>query len=127
MTFQLHLSKSGGVTLDRLADTTIPAIQLHGAFDFERGGVGGISRNANEHEPLLVSTAAVVDYLGADEGRMPVKHLLWRRRRVGRGPVIDGSFRHYSNAGVRYPLPEGDVLSISVRLDLGLGLDVEYL
>lgn len=58
---------------------------------------------------------------------MPIEHLLWGRGRVGHGPVIDSSFRHDSDRAVRYPLPEGDVLSISVRLDLRLGLDVEYL
>ena len=58
---------------------------------------------------------------------MPVEHLLRGRSRVGYGPVIDRGFRHDSDGVVRYPLPEGDVLGISVRLDLGLGLDVEYL
>ena len=115
------------MTLDGLADTTVPAVQLHGALDLKRGGVGRISRNTNEYEPLLVSTAPVVDDLCADESWMSIKHLLWRRRRVGRGPVIDGGFRHYSDGVVRYPLPEGDVLSVRVGLDLGLSLDVEYL
>jgi len=58
---------------------------------------------------------------------MPVKHLLWRGSRVGHGPVKDGSFRHDSDDAVRYPLPKDDVLSIGVRLDLGLGLNIEYL
>jgi hypothetical protein len=127
VTFELHFSKSSGMTLDRLADTTVPAVQLHGALDLKSGGIGGVSRDTNEYEPLLISTAAVVDDLCADEGWMSIKHLLWRRRRVGRGPVIDSSFRHYSDGAIRYPLPEGDVLGISVGLDLGLGLNVEYL
>ena len=58
---------------------------------------------------------------------MPIEHLLGGRRRIGHGPVVNSSFRHDSDSVVRYPLPEGDVFSISVRLDLGLGLDVEYL
>ena len=58
---------------------------------------------------------------------MPIEHLLWGRGRVGHGPVIDSSFCHDSDGGVRYPLPEGDVLSIGMRLDLGFGLYVEYL
>ena len=58
---------------------------------------------------------------------MPIENLLRGRRRVGHGPMVDRSFRHDSDGGVRYPLPEGDVLGISVGLDLCLGLDVEYL
>lgn len=58
---------------------------------------------------------------------MPIEHLLRGRSRVGYGPVIDRGFRHQSDGAFRYPLPEGDVFSISMRLDLGLGLDVEYL
>ena len=58
---------------------------------------------------------------------MPIEHLLRRRRRVGHGPVEDSSLRHNSDDVVRYPLPKDDVFSISVGLDLCLGLDVEYL
>ena len=58
---------------------------------------------------------------------MPIEHLLRRRSRVGHGPVIDGSVCHDSDDVVRYPLPKDDVLCISVRLDLGLGVDIEYL
>lgn len=46
---QLQLGKGSSVTLNRLADTTIPTIQLHGALDLERGRVGGISRNTDEN------------------------------------------------------------------------------
>ena len=127
MALQLHLSKSGGVTFNRLADTTVSAVQLHGALDLKCGGIGRISGDTNEYEPLLVSTAAVVDDLCADKGWMSIKHFLRRRCCVGRGPVIDGSFRHYSDGGVRYPLPEGNVLSIRMRLHFILSLDVEYL
>ena len=49
VTVQLQLSKGGGVSLNRLADTTVPAVQLHGALDLERGRVGGIARNTNEN------------------------------------------------------------------------------
>ena len=58
---------------------------------------------------------------------MPIEHLLRGRCRVGHGPVEDSSLRHNSNNVVRYPFPKDDVFSISVGLDLGLGLDVEYL
>ena len=58
---------------------------------------------------------------------MPIEHLLRGRSRVGYGPVVDSGFGHDSDGVFRYPPPEGDVLSISVRLDLGLGLDIEYL
>lgn len=97
---QLELSKGGGVTLDWLTDSTVPAIQLHGALDLECGGVRGISGNADEYEPLLISTAAVVDYLCANERRMSIKHFLRGRCSVCRGPVIDSGFCHYSNCVV---------------------------
>ena len=58
---------------------------------------------------------------------MPVEHLLRGRSRVGYGPVINRGLRHDSDGIFRYPFPEGDVLSISVGFDLGLGLDIEYL
>lgn len=58
---------------------------------------------------------------------MSVEHLLRGGSRVGDGPVIYSGFRHDSDSVIRYPLPEGDVLGVSVRLDLGFGLDVEYL
>jgi len=40
---KLQLSEGGSVTLNGLADTAVSAVQLHGTFDLERGGVGGIS------------------------------------------------------------------------------------
>jgi len=58
---------------------------------------------------------------------MPIEHLLRGRRRVGHRPVEDSGLRHNSDDGVRYPLPKDDVFGISMGLDLGLGLDVEYL
>ena len=58
---------------------------------------------------------------------MPVEHLLRWRSCVGYGPMINRGLRHDSDGAFRYPLPEGDVLSISVGFDLGLGLDIEYL
>ena len=115
------------MSLNRLANTTFPAIQLHRALDLERGRVCRISGNANKHEPLLVRAAAVVDDLGADEGWMSIEHFLRGRRGVGSGPVEDGGLCHYSYGAVRYPLPKGDVLSIRMGLDFSLGLDVEYL
>ena len=43
MTVQLQFSKGSSVTLNRLADTAVPAVQLHGALDLERRGIGSIS------------------------------------------------------------------------------------
>ena len=40
---KLQLGEGSGVTLNRLGDTTISAVQLHGTLNLERGGVGGIS------------------------------------------------------------------------------------
>ena len=42
MTVQLEFSEGGGVSLNRLADATVPAVQLHRALDLERGGISGI-------------------------------------------------------------------------------------
>ena len=58
---------------------------------------------------------------------MPIENLLRGRSRVGYGPVIDRGFGHDSDGVFRYPLPEGDVLGIGMRLDLGFGLNIEYL
>lgn len=115
------------MTFNRLADTAIPAVQLHRAFDLECRGVGSVPRNTDKYEPFFVSTATVVHDLCADKGWMPIKHFLRGRGRVGHSPVVDGGFSHYPNRAIRYPFPEGDLLSIRVRLDLRLGLDVEYL
>ena len=115
------------MSLNRLADTTVPAVQLHGTLDLERRRVGGIARNTNENQPFLVSTAAVVDYLCTDEGCVPIEHLLRGGCRVGHSPMIDCGVRHDPDDIVRYPFPKDDVLSVRVRLDLGLGFDVEYL
>lgn len=127
MAFQLQLGKGCCVSLNRLANIAFPAIQLHRALDLEGGRVCRISGNTNEYEPFLVGAAAVVDDLRTDEGRMSFEHFLRGGRCVGSGPVKDGSFCHYSDGAVRYPLPEDNVLSIRVGLNLRLSLDIEYL
>ena len=58
---------------------------------------------------------------------MAVEDLLRRRRRVGDGPVVDSSLGDEAKRRVAYPLPEGDVLVVDVRLDLLLGLNIEDL
>ena len=127
MSVQLQFSKGGSVTINRLADATVPTVELHGAFDPERGRVGIVCRNTDEHQPLLVSTAAVVDYLRPGKTLMSIEQFLRGRRHICHGPVIDGSFCHYPDGIFRYPLPESDVLGMHVGLDLGLGNHVKYL
>lgn len=88
MTVQLELSESRSMTLNRLTNTPVPAVQLHSTLHFERSRVGSVARDANKNEPFLVSAAAVVDDLCADERGMPVEDLLGRRGSVCCGPMV---------------------------------------
>ena len=79
------------MTFNRLADSPLPAVQLDRTLDLERGRVRGVAGDANQDEPFLVGTSAVVDDLRADECWMTVEDLLWGRGRVGDGPMVYSS------------------------------------
>ena len=70
-----------------LADSTIPAIELHCAFNFESGWVVCIARYTNEDEPFLIGRDTVVDNLGAGDGGMAIEYFLRWGRLVCDGPV----------------------------------------
>ena len=127
MSIQLYLRERSSVALDWLADTTLPAVELNVTLDLERSGVGRVARDANQYQPLLICSRAVVDDLGTDEGGMAVEDLLRRGRRVGDGPVVNRRLRDEAEGRVRNPFPEDDVLVTDVGLDLLLSLDVEDL
>lgn len=63
------------MSLDRLTDSTLARVELHRALDLESSGVGRVAADANENEPLLIGSDAVVDDLVASEGSMTVEHL----------------------------------------------------
>jgi hypothetical protein len=111
----------------RLTDTPLPAVKLHRALDFECRRICCIARNADEHEPFLVGSDAVVDYLGTTECRVAVEYLLRRRRLVGNCPVENGRFGDHSDSSVRDPFPENHVRIVDMRLDLLLSVNVKYL
>lgn len=123
----LNLCEGGSMALNRLADTPISAVELHGSLDLERGGVGGISRDTDEDQPLLVRCYTVVDDLSTVESWMAVEDLLWRRVWVCDGPVVHRSVRDHSNGRLRNPLPKNDIFVVDMRFHLLLGLNVEYL
>ena len=54
MAIKLDLCECGSVTLDRLADSTLATVKLHGALDFESGRVGGVTGDTDENQPLVV-------------------------------------------------------------------------
>lgn len=76
VTIQLQLRERSSVTLDRLTNTPIPAVQLHRPLDLERGRICGISSNSNQDKPLLICAGTVVDDLGADQRGMSVEDFL---------------------------------------------------
>lgn len=55
MAIQFELSKRGSVSLNRLANRALNAIQLHRTLDLERTWVRRIPRNAHKHHPLAVT------------------------------------------------------------------------
>jgi hypothetical protein len=102
------------VTLNRLADTPLAAVELHSTLDLEGRRVSGVAGDADEDHPLLVVRDAVVDDLSTGECRMAVEDLLGRRCRVGDAPVVDGRVSDHANNGLGHPFPEDDVLVVDV-------------
>jgi hypothetical protein len=102
------------VALDRLADTPLAAVELHGTLNLEGRRVRGVAGDADEDHPLLVVGDAVVDDLGTGECCMAVEDLLRRRCRVGNAPVVDGGVGDHADDGLRHPFPEDDVLVVHV-------------
>ena len=127
MSVQLYLRERSSVALNWLANTTLPAVQLNVALDLERGRVGRVAGDANQYQPLLICSRAIVDDLRTDEGGMAVEDLLRRGRRVGDGPMVNRRLRDEAEGRVRNPFPEDDVLVTDVGLDFLLSLDVEDL
>ena|ERR1700676_3126662 len=122
-----YLCKRSGMSLDRLADPTIPAIQLHGTLHLERGRVCRIARNSDEDEPFLIRSNSIIDYLSAGKGSMTVEDFLGRGRLVCDSPVEDGCVGHHPDCGFGHPFPEYDILIVDMRFDFLLRLNVENL
>lgn len=127
VTIKLHFSKRSCMSLNSLADSTLPAVKLHRTLDLERRGVCRVPGDTDKDQPLLVGGDAVVDYLATGEGGMSVKYLLWGRGLVVDGPVKHGRVGDHSDCGIVHPLPENNILVVDMRFDLLLGLNVEDL
>ena len=127
MSVLLDLRKCGSMTLDRLTNASLLAIQLHGTFDLERGRIGAIARNTDDDEPFLIGSDSVVDDLCAGESCVSVKYFLRRGRGVRDRPVVHRGVGDHAYGCVGYPLPKDDVFIIGMRLDLLLGVNVKNL
>ena len=80
---ELEFRKGSSVTLDRLTNTTLAAVQLDVALDFESRGVGRVAGDANQDQPLFVCSRTVVDNLRANKSGMAIEDFLRRGSRVG--------------------------------------------
>lgn len=115
------------MTLNRLADTSLPAVELDRAFNPECSRVIGVSSNAHNHEPLFISSCSVTDNLSACEVGVAVENFDWRRSSVCHGPVPDRGFRNETNRVGGEPRPVDHILVHDMRLDFLLHLNVEDL
>lgn len=109
-----NLRKCSCMSLDWLADTTIPAIQLHGTLNLEGRRVGRVARNSNEDEPFLVRRHSVIDDLGSGKGSMAFEDFLWWRCLVRDGPMKDRSVSDHPDCCIGNPFPEDDILIVDV-------------
>jgi hypothetical protein len=66
------------MTLERMADGAVTAIEVHGALDLERSRVCRVARDTDKDKPLLVRGSAIIYNLSASKRCMMVKDL--RRR-----------------------------------------------
>ena len=123
----LQLGKGSCVALNRLADTSFTTVQLDVALDLEGGRVGGVPRDADQDQPLLVRCRAVVDNLCADKSRMTVEDLLRRGCCVRNCPMVHRGLSDHAQGRVVDPLPKNDILCVDMGFDLLLGLHVEDL
>ena len=86
MAILANLYKSSSMSLDRLTNPTVSAIQLHSALGLERRRICCVVGNSNEHELFLVWGDSIVDgrwckckwYLGVCVGQCrTLKHNWW--------------------------------------------------
>lgn len=77
------------MALNRLADPTVTAVKLHGAFDLECRRVCRVPRGAGWGEPLLVCGNTIIYDLSAGKSCVTVKYLGGRGRGITDGPVKD--------------------------------------
>ena len=65
MSVNLNCSKRGSMALDRLANPSIPTVQLHRSLYFEGRGICRVARDTNKDHPLLIVSDPIVDDLAA--------------------------------------------------------------
>ena len=127
VTVQLYLGEWSGVAFNGLADTSFSAVELHGALDFERGRVCGISRYTDQNKPFFIRSHSIVDYLSASKRRMAVKYFLRWWCLVWNCPMIHRGFCDHADGSVRYPLPKYDILIVAMWFNLLPRFNVEDL
>ena len=124
---KLDFGERCSVAFYGLTDAPFSAVELHGPLNFEGGGIGCVSGDANENQPLFVGSRAVVDNLCAGKGSMAVENLLRAGCGVADGPVENGGLRHKADGSFGNPFPENDVLVAVVRFNLLLRFNVKDL
>lgn len=75
---QFELRKRSCMSLNRLANTALFAVQLHRTLDLKRGRICRVSCNTNKDHPLLVARDTVVNDLSSSQCGMAIEHLLRR-------------------------------------------------
>lgn len=85
------------MSLNRLANPTVSAIQLHSALDLERRRICRVAGNSDEHEPFLIWGDSIVDDLGTRQRGMAVEDFLGRGCLVCDGPVVDRCVGNHSD------------------------------
>ena len=89
MAILANLCKCGSMSLNRLANPTVSAIQLHSALDLECRRICCVAGNANEHEPFLIWGDLIVDDLGTRQRGLAVEDFLGRGCLICDGPVVN--------------------------------------
>ena len=109
-----YLRKRSSMSLNRLTNSSVSAIQLHGTFHLERSRICRIARDSDEHEPFLIRGDSIVYDLGTGKCGMAIEDFLWRGCWIRDGPVEDGSVSNHSDCCIGDPFPEDDILGVNV-------------
>mmetsp|Transcript_9515 Transcript_9515/g.21824 ORF Transcript_9515/g.21824 Transcript_9515/m.21824 type:complete len:322 (-) Transcript_9515:34-999(-) len=126
-TLNLELGKSGGMTLNGLADLLVHRVQLHCTNNARRSAALATRlSNANKDKPLLIVVSAVVDDLCVGQAGVTVEHL-FRGSSAFHRPMVHSTSSDKGQSVGRHPFPEHHRLAHLMRLGLGAHFDVEDL
>ena len=84
----LELSKRSGMSINRLRNSALLAVELHRSFNTEGIRIHRVARDTNKDHPLAIGGCTIVDDLCVCQAGMTIKYLL-RRSIVFNAPVID--------------------------------------